>query len=78
MASAATLTATTLEGQLIEIISLLQTAEADTNRNPNGDNNVTASIDVDAGTYSGTFSIPVTQSIASGNVTFPASAYLGD
>lgn len=78
MAAAATLTATTLEGQLMEVVALLQEAEADETRNPNGDNNVTSSVDSDALTFSGTFSIPVTQTVVGGNLTHPASAYLGD
>ncbi|MFP4298673.1 MAG: hypothetical protein ACLFT0_12535 [Spirulinaceae cyanobacterium] len=78
MATAATLTASTLEGQLMEVVALLQEAEADETRNPNGDNNVTSTVDVDALTFSGTFSVPVTQTVVEGNITYPASAYLTD
>lgn len=79
MASAITTTATTLEGQLLEIIQTIQLSENDSAKNPNGSNNVTGTINTDTNSFSGSFTIPVTPSVgAGGSPTYAADAYLVD
>ncbi|NJL55717.1 hypothetical protein HC928_11300 [bacterium] len=78
MASAATLAATTLEGQLLEAAALIQASENDTNKNPNNSNNVTMTINTDTQVATITANLPLTQTIVTGKPTYEASAYLVD
>lgn len=77
MAAAITTTATTLEGQLLEIVQTMQIAENNSATNPNGSNFVTGTINTDTENFTGTFNIPVTPAIGAGGVaTYAAEAYL--
>lgn len=79
MASAITTTATTLEGQLLEIVQTIQLSENNSAKNPNGSNFVTGTINTDNETFTGTFNIPVTPSVgAGGSPTYAAETYLVD
>lgn len=57
MANSITTSSTTIEGQLIEIVSKLQELESDTNANPNGENRITGTFNTDTGSFTGTFTI---------------------
>ncbi|GAA6621583.1 hypothetical protein [Scytonema sp. NUACC26] len=63
---------------LIEIITYIQTRENDPTKNLSGNSIVTASIDTDAMTYSGTVNnLPVLMTIdGNGNTVFSAKEYL--
>lgn len=79
MSSAITTSATTLEGQAVEVLTALQNAEADDARNPDGLNNITGNFDTDTANFTGTFSLPGAFSLGTGGVpTFTASEYTVD
>ena len=79
MASAAVLNGTTIEQQLIELVSRIQVLENSATNNPNGQNFVTGSANTDTGIFSGTFNIPIQVSVdGSGNTVITASTYLTD
>ena len=67
MASAATLSATTLEGQLLECIELIAGKQADTNTNPDGVTVVTTyTRNMATGAITVTATIPTEDSIGAG------------
>lgn len=77
MAAAITTSATTIEGQAMEIAAALQNLERDTAKNPDGLNNVTFSIDTDANSASISIAVPVTTAIGTaGKIEFVADPYL--
>jgi hypothetical protein len=75
MAAAATLSATSLEGQALEVARLIQSAElaiaADTRPN-----NVTIAPDLEAQTVTLTITLPVVLSGSGGAFTLTAGTYL--
>ena len=79
MASSVTLNGTTIEQQLIELVSRIQVLENNTSNNPDGQNFVTGSANTDTGVFSGTFNIPIGVSVdGSGNTVITATPYLTD
>ncbi len=79
MASSVTLASTTIEQQLIELVTRIQVLENNTANNPDGQNFVTGSANYDTGVFSGTFNIPFTVNVdGSGNPIINATAYLSD
>lgn len=79
MASPVTLNGSTIEQQLIELVSRIQVLENNTTNNPNGQNFVTGSANTDTGVFSGTFNIPIDVSVdGSGNTVITANPYLSD
>ena len=79
MASSVTLSSSTIEGQMVELVSRIQIAEADSAKNPNNVNAITGSYNQDTGIFSGTFSIPCDAAVdASGLPSFAAQEYLND
>ncbi len=75
--TAGTFTSTTAEGQALEAIIWLQQREASDAANPNGENRIDGSIDIDLATFAGTFRIPATQSLNNqGQLILAASTYL--
>lgn len=77
MAAAINLNATTVEGQLIELITAMQVMESDETRNPEGRNLVTGSTNLDNGNFQGSFNISITPSVASdGSIKIEAQQYL--
>lgn len=75
MASAATLTATTLEGQALEVARLMQAAELAIAVETRPDN-VQIATDFENLTVSITISLPVTLSGSGAAYTFTAATYL--
>ena len=66
-----------MEGALLELITLIKISELDLTKNPQGLNNVSATIDYDTKIISGDFSIPVVVSVSeSGTLTTTAVNYL--
>lgn len=79
MASAVTLQSTTLEGQLVEIIELMQILELDPDANPNNENRITGNNSLDNASVNGTFNIAFTTIIdAQGRPVREAVEYLSD
>ena len=79
MASSATLASTTIEQQLIELVTRIQVLENNATNNPDGQNFVTGSANYDTGVFSGTFNIPFSVNVdGSGNPIITATAYLTD
>lgn len=67
----------TIEGYVLETLMYLQVLELQSAKNPNNRNYVTGSFSADALTYTGTFSLPITQTIeADGSSRFVAIEYL--
>lgn len=79
MASAVTLAATTLEGQLVELITKIQIMERTTANNPNNSNLVTGTANYDQGTFSGTFNLAIATEInTDGQAVTVVQEYLED
>ena len=69
MAAAITTNASTLEGQLIEIITAIQVKESDTASNPNGANLVTSNTNYDNKKFNANVSLDISTSVgANGSV----------
>lgn len=79
MASAATLGASTLEGQLLETVELIAAAQVDANRNPDGITIVNAySRNMANGSTSVTLTIPTTDSLTTGTIGVSAAEVYTD
>lgn len=79
MASNVTLVATTVEKQLVELITRIQIMESSNANNPENLNRITGSYNQDTGVYSGSFSIQCNPTIDSnGTPSFEAQEYLVD
>ena len=79
MASAITLTSTTAEGQLAELVAHMQNLEANPDANPNNANRVTGTYNLDTLVFNGTFNLPVEMAVnAQGKPEFTSSEYLSD
>ena len=81
MASAITTTATTLEGQLLEIINAVQIAELNSARNPNNTNAVpVATFNSETNVFNATISLPVSAQVSTtdGKLEVMAATYLTD
>ncbi len=79
MASAITLTSTTLEGQYLELVMAIQALEANETANPNNENRVTGTINTDTLALNSTGNIAVTVTLnAQGKPEFTAVEYLSD
>jgi hypothetical protein len=77
MAAAMSLAATTMEGQLLELVGLMQAKESDAESNPQNANRITGTYNSDTSVFSGTFTLSVTQTIDSnGKIVLTASTYL--
>lgn len=77
MSAAATLTATTLEGQFFEVVQLMQNAENDPLVNTNGLNNLTSSISQDNKTMTVQATVPLEVVVgAGGGATYTGAAYM--
>ena len=77
MAAAHTTVATTVEGQLLELISVLQSLERNAVKNPNGLNKITGAYNQDAKTFSGTYNLDVTETLNNtGDIVLAAVEYL--
>jgi hypothetical protein len=77
MTASVTLNATTIEGQLMELVTAIQIKENDAASNPNNQNRVTGSFNSDNGTFTGTFNLQIQQTVdATGKPTFTALEYL--
>lgn len=77
MASAATLSSTTIENQVVELMSKIQAIESNPENNPDNNNRITGTFNQDTGIYSGTFNIPCSVVItAEGAPSFVAKEYL--
>jgi hypothetical protein len=77
MAASVTLNATTIEGQLMELVTAIQILENDTDANPNNQNRVTGSFNSDNGTFTGTFNLQIAQAVDNtGKPIFTAVTYL--
>ena len=77
MAAAMSLAATTMEGQLLELVGLMQAKESDAESNPQNANRITGTYNSDTSVFSGTFTLSVTQTIDSnGKIVLTASSYL--
>ena len=77
MAAAITTTATTLEGQLLEIAMAVQEAERDTARNPDGNNSVTGQFNSETGVFSGALTINYSTAAGTGGaVLLTADEYI--
>lgn len=67
------------ENYFLELITYLQIKEADTTKNIDGSNNVTASYDSDENLFSGSVSLPIDVALQSdGSTKIQASEYLRD
>lgn len=72
-----TFVSTAIEAYLLEVLTFLQSKEANSTSNPNGLNNVTGSYNADSGLYQGGFTIPCSFALsASGKLEVTANAYL--
>ncbi|ELS04919.1 hypothetical protein Xen7305DRAFT_00046550 [Xenococcus sp. PCC 7305] len=77
MAAAVNLNATTIEGQLIEILQIMQNKENNGEVTVNGTNNITTTENNDSATLSGNFSITFKKTVnASGQLVTEAVEYL--
>ena len=77
MAAAHTTVATTVEGQLLELISVLQSYERNSVKNPNSLNKITGTYNQDAKTFSGTYTLDVAETLDnSGDIVIAAVEYL--
>lgn len=77
MAAAVTLTSTTIEGQLVELITKIQMLERDSATNPDNANRVTGNANYDQGTFTGTFNLAITTELnTSGQAVTIAQEYL--
>lgn len=73
----ATLKSDTAEGQCLESLVFLQLQENSTQRNPAALSNVVGAIDTDLLVFSGTFTIPASQTLgSSGSLVIAADPYL--
>lgn len=73
----ATIKSTTYEGALLELITLIKISEGDLTKNPQNLDNVSVTIDYDALTASGDFSLPVIVSLGdTGTLITTAANYL--
>lgn len=73
----ATIKSSSAEGQAVEILTYLQLQGTNTARNTLGANNIVGTVDLDQQVYSGTFSLPATQTISnSGSLSIVATPYL--
>lgn len=71
------LTSNTAEGQAVEALIYLQSRELNTAANPSGEDRITASIDIDVQTLTGSYRLPAVQSINSqGQLVIAAQSYL--
>ncbi len=72
-----TFKSTTCAGYLLEAIIYCQNLEKNTAKNPNNQNNISGSFNIDSATFSGTINLPISVSISSdGNVAYIADEYL--
>ncbi len=79
MASSITLSADSLEGQIMESIMGAQNLEGDETANPNNENRITANINTDNMTLSFTGNLPLVMTIgANGMPQFAVEPYLSD
>lgn len=77
MAAPITTNATTLEGQLMEIITAIQVKENDSASNPQNLNLVTANTNLDTGNFNATVNLSITTSVgSSGSLVIEAESYL--
>ncbi len=76
MAAAITTTATTLEGQALEIALAIQAAEATQSTDEIPLNNITITPDTEASTVAVALTLPTTLSGAAGAITYTADEYL--
>lgn len=74
-----TIKSLTAEGQLLEVLMLLQSLERQVGRNPNNRNYVTGSLDSETGQFSGQLTVPIQASLsAEGDLVVTAVPYLVD
>jgi hypothetical protein len=73
-----TLKKATAEGQLLELITFLQLAEANTAKNPNARNFVSGTFNIDSLVFSGSFNFPVITTVLAGQISVGASEYLNN
>ena len=73
MAAAITTTATTLEGQAIEVLGKMQEAEA---ADPAADNRVQINPDTENGQITATVVLPITFSVSGGSISQTVQEYL--
>ena len=73
MAAAITTTASTLEGQALEILTAMQEAEAAVT---DGENRVDIGVDIEAGQVDLSVSLPATLTSSGGAMTVAAAEYL--
>ena len=80
MAAPITTSATSLEGQLQEVLIALQNVERNSDLNPNGSNFIAGSYNTDTMIFSGTFSLPVKADLAGfeGRINYVADPYTLD
>ncbi len=79
MATAITTQSATLEGQLVEIITLMQQLEAAAETNPNNRNFVISTLNLDNRTLSATINLPIFATAGTGGkLTVEPSEYLVD
>lgn len=77
MADPITTQATTLEGQLIEIITAIQAKESNTAANPQNRNFVTATTNLDTRIFASTVSLPMSATVGTGGkLVVEATEYL--
>jgi hypothetical protein len=71
-----TLKTDTAEGQLLELFTYLQLAEANAVKNPNGRNFISGTYNIDTLVFSGSFSLPVLFTTLAGQISIGATEYL--
>lgn len=78
MAAPITTSATSLEGQLQEVLIALQNVENDSALNPDGVNNISGTLDTDSMVFEGNFSLPLKATLIGfeGRVAYVADPYL--
>ncbi len=78
MANSATLQATTIEQQLIELINLIQILERNSAKNPDNRDFVSGTYNSNTGVFSATINIPCEPTVINGSTGYAATAYLID
>jgi hypothetical protein len=75
--SGGTIKSSTIEGQVVETITLLQLMESDTSKNSSGRNAITINLNLNTNEFVATFAIPVSQGFnPDGSIKLSAQTYL--